>query len=248
MITKEVYRYCSEDISLIENYKDAISDKTNVWNIHHKLELEDEYGNARNTPLSMKDLIYRSLYYHRPARELIFVTRKEHLRLHRRFIQNEKWHQSFKRTASSEEYKQKQHDMQSKLIYWNNGEVNERSEICPGEGWVRGRLSYGEEYKKQRSIKQKEVGSRKEFKENHSRKMKGRHWFNNGEKELNAKECPEGFVPGRLPKLEETCKKISKSRKGIKCKNKGKRWFNNGNIETLSKTCPEGFVPGRLRK
>ena len=26
----------------------------------------------------------------------------------------------------------------------------------------------------------------------------GRHWYNNGEKEAFSKECPEGFVPGRL--------------------------------------------------
>ena len=26
----------------------------------------------------------------------------------------------------------------------------------------------------------------------------GKHWYNNGEKEVFSKECPEGFVPGRL--------------------------------------------------
>ena len=31
-------------------------------------------------------------------------------------------------------------------------------------------------------------------------KMKGMHWFNNGEKCVRAKECPDGFTPGRLRK------------------------------------------------
>ena len=26
----------------------------------------------------------------------------------------------------------------------------------------------------------------------------GMKWFNNGEKNVRAKECPKGFVPGRL--------------------------------------------------
>ena len=30
---------------------------------------------------------------------------------------------------------------------------------------------------------------------------KGMCWFNNGEKCVRAKECPEGFVPGRIKKL-----------------------------------------------
>lgn len=39
----------------------------------------------------------------------------------------------------------------------------------------------------------------------------GRHWYNNGIIQVQALECPEGFVLGRLPITEETKKKISKS-------------------------------------
>lgn len=28
--------------------------------------------------------------------------------------------------------------------------------------------------------------------------VKGTHWFNNGEIDIRTKECPEGFVSGRL--------------------------------------------------
>lgn len=35
----------------------------------------------------------------------------------------------------------------------------------------------------------------------HIEAMKGRHWYNNGTISINAFECPEGFVPGRLGKF-----------------------------------------------
>ena len=45
----------------------------------------------------------------------------------------------------------------------------------------------------------------KKLSEEARRKMKGKniwirgtHWFNNGKTNIRAKECPEGFIPGRL--------------------------------------------------
>ena len=37
----------------------------------------------------------------------------------------------------------------------------------------------------------------------------GYHWYNNGEIEINSKECPQGFILGRLPISDETRKKMS---------------------------------------
>ena len=37
-----------------------------------------------------------------------------------------------------------------------------------------------------------------EYKKNIGEAMKGMRWFNNGEKCVRAKECPPGFVPGRI--------------------------------------------------
>ena len=71
--------YCSEDISLIENYQEAISDEERTWDIHHRKEC-DENG---KTLLTRKQLIEMNLYLNRPASELIFVTRPMHLKLHR---------------------------------------------------------------------------------------------------------------------------------------------------------------------
>ena len=39
---KKAKLYCSEDISLIENYQAAIADKEKMWDIHHRRECDDE--------------------------------------------------------------------------------------------------------------------------------------------------------------------------------------------------------------
>ena len=77
----EVYakRYCSEEISLIENYHEAVSDQTNMWDTHHRREC-DENG---RTLFTCKQLVEMNLYYKRPAAELIFVTKSMHMKLHR---------------------------------------------------------------------------------------------------------------------------------------------------------------------
>ena len=71
--------YCSEEISLIENYQEAITDQTRTWDIHHRREC-DENG---RTLFTKKQLIEMNLYLNRPASELIFVTRSMHKKLHR---------------------------------------------------------------------------------------------------------------------------------------------------------------------
>lgn len=71
--------YCSEDISLIENYNQAISDDQKMWDIHHRRESDSE----GRTLFTGKQLIESGLYFKRPASELIFVTRSMHWKLHR---------------------------------------------------------------------------------------------------------------------------------------------------------------------
>lgn len=71
---KNANLFCSEDISLIENYETAAFDETQVWECHHRKETDDN--------MSMKQLIKMKLYYHRPASELIFLTEAEHKSLH----------------------------------------------------------------------------------------------------------------------------------------------------------------------
>ena len=81
---KMAKRYCSEDISLIENYKEAISDEKKMWDIHHRKEC-DENG---RTLFTHKQLIELGLYFKRPASELVFVTRSMHWKLHREKMVN----------------------------------------------------------------------------------------------------------------------------------------------------------------
>ena len=73
--TQTPNRFCNEDISLIENYNEAI-ESNDKWDCHHKLEIEWN--------VSKKWLIDNNLYYNRPASELIFLQQKEHLSIHRK--------------------------------------------------------------------------------------------------------------------------------------------------------------------
>lgn len=63
-------------IDLIENYELAKVENFKDWDIHHKLEIHDDYKNSRN------ELIMMNLYYDRPPEELIWLRRHIHLVLH----------------------------------------------------------------------------------------------------------------------------------------------------------------------
>ena len=75
-----VKAYCSEDISLIENYALAIADTTQTWDCHHRGEI---LPCGRFSP---NDLTKFGLYFNRPASELIFLTKAEHSSLHKRGV------------------------------------------------------------------------------------------------------------------------------------------------------------------
>ena len=80
---KTVKQFCNEDISLIENYQEAINDNTQTWHCHHRLEIE--------LNKSKKELINMNLYYNRQASELIFLTKKDHMSLHQKINNNFKY-------------------------------------------------------------------------------------------------------------------------------------------------------------
>lgn len=75
---KQAHKFCRDDISKIENYEEAVNDKTQTWHIHHRLELtlDGEFA------LSLEQLKMHNMYYHRPYYELIFLTPAEHRRIH----------------------------------------------------------------------------------------------------------------------------------------------------------------------
>ena len=66
---KQARRYCKDNINMIENYEQAISDTTQTWHCHHR----------RETIYDAKELMEIGEYYHRPAIELIFLTPHQHM-------------------------------------------------------------------------------------------------------------------------------------------------------------------------
>ena len=73
---KFAYAVCKDDIYLIENYDKAIADTSQMYVCHHKA------GILPCGRFSREDLKKFNLYWHRPANELIFLTKSEHIRLH----------------------------------------------------------------------------------------------------------------------------------------------------------------------
>lgn len=82
MISNGAYNYCKDDVSLIENYHLAINDKTQMWECHHRLEID-----LNVSPQYLKE---HDLYLNRPASELIFLTKAEHMSLHHKGRPNSK--------------------------------------------------------------------------------------------------------------------------------------------------------------
>ena len=83
--TKHAKKICREDITLIKNYEQAITDESQIWDCHHINELT----------FTRQELIKQNMYYYRPANELVFLTRSEHKKLHLTVC------------AGADEYKQK---------------------------------------------------------------------------------------------------------------------------------------------
>lgn len=152
-----VKKYCLGDISLIENYQEAISDQTQTWECHHRLECVD---GVFSSPTTLKE---KGLYYGRPASELIFLTKAEHNALHNKdpkMIENmrkslikvfanplikSKMRESHlgKRNAMfgkthSEEARAKIIKASRGAVWWNNGIINTRAKEQPGPDFVRG--------------------------------------------------------------------------------------------------------------
>lgn len=162
---KSAKKYCCEDISKIENYAEAIADNSQTWELHHKLECEFSDGTPRPTDarLSVAELIALDMYLHRPASELIFLTRARHNSLHHkgaklpeetrsRMSAAKKGREitwSMKISEAHKRYWQNhQHSAEARKKlsaatkgsrWYNNGVINVRAFECP-EGFVLGIL------------------------------------------------------------------------------------------------------------
>ena len=183
MINEGVKNFCNEDLSLIENYEKAIEDKEQTWDCHHR----------KGTIVSKKELIEKNEYYNRPASELIFLPKKEHISLHKKGKQ------------CSDETKRKISAAKQGKPSWNKGkplseEAKRKMSIAH-----KGKTSFlGKHHTEEAKRKMSESLRGKHLSEEHKRKVaesrKFGRWFNNGIKNVFVKECPEGFVKGRLKK------------------------------------------------
>ena len=83
MVSKLIKKFCKNP-EKIENYDKAISDTTQTWHCHHRLELYTLSGERRSKDLYPRELIALGMYYDRPPEELIFLTPSDHQSLHRK--------------------------------------------------------------------------------------------------------------------------------------------------------------------
>ena len=128
MIPKNVNYYCCEDPSLIENYDKAINDNSQIWECHHRFEIDKN--------LSRHQLIEQNLYLNRPACELIFLTKSDHTTLHNTYRTGEK-HPLYGKHQSEETRRKRSESMKGKTPWikgkhWSEESNRKRSEANKG--------------------------------------------------------------------------------------------------------------------
>ena len=201
-----VKKFCKDKISLIENYEKAIADSNQMWDCHHR----------RGPIVSKKELLEIGEYYNRPASELIFLTKSEHMAIHKKGNKNrlgKTCSEEVKRKISvankgkkrSEETKRKMSDVRKdmKLSEETKKKISKSLKCRVFTEEHKQKISkalkghkLSEEAKRKISIAKKNISE--ETKRKIAAAKQGLHWFNNGIKNVRARECPEGFVKGRL--------------------------------------------------
>lgn len=212
MISGNVFKFCNGDISLIENYNQAIKDRLHTWDCHHRLEIQED------KILSREELKELNLYYNRPPHELIFLTVSEHMRLHK--------------NNPTEEYKQKLHNPRRSSPGRGKGKIVSQ-ETRKKLSIVKTGFKHSEETKQllsklgknrkqspetRRKISESNKGKHFITGYKHSEETKRRmsqlkyenkstagfHWYNNGSINIYLKDgCPLGFKPGRIKRSKK---------------------------------------------
>ena len=190
------FKYYCKDYKNIENYEMAVADNFKGWDCHHRLETHNSDGERRIVDITKKELIALNMYYNRPAEELVFLTVKEHISLHKK----EKTY-----------FKGKHHTAEAKKRI-SEAQTGENNSMYGKSPWNKGK-KMSEEYCRKNSESHKGKPSPnkgKHLSEEVKKKLseaskgntntKGKHWYNNGKINIMAKECPDGFTPGHLRK------------------------------------------------
>ena len=185
-------KYC-KDYENIENYEAAKKDDFIGWHCHHRLETHTPDGERREVDIGYKELITLGLYYNRPAEELIFLTSGEHNAYRKgrqAWNKGKKMSEEFcRKNSESHKGKHASDETRRKMSAMRKGEKHPM---------------YGKHHSEETRNKLSEAKKGKHHTEDAKKKMsaqrKGMRFFNNGKINKRAKECPPGFIPGRLRK------------------------------------------------
>lgn len=184
MINERYIReFCCEDASKIENYNEAVSDTTQTWHCHHRMEIDGA------TILSKEYLIENGLYYNRPARELVLLTRHEHMKLHCSLRNKGNTYNKGKKLSKEQiekmslRMKGKQSPMKGKHL---SDEARQRMSNAK-----KGKKPHEWTYEQRAKLSKASKGNKN---------CVGKKWWNNGVISVRSEECPEGFRPGRIYK------------------------------------------------
>ena len=200
-------RYCS-DIENVENYEDAKKDNFKGWHCHHRLETHNSDGKRRSVDITADELKALDMYYNRPADELIFMTIYEHSRLHMKGKHlSEETRKKLSAASKGNKYAlgyKHSEEAKNKIAEAMKGEKNpfygrhhteeskrRNSEAHKGKYLGKDNPFYGKHHSDELKKKLSEINKVR---------MKGMCFFNNGKINIRAKECPDGFVPGRIKK------------------------------------------------
>ena len=178
--------FCSNP-KAIENYGFAISDEKHMWECHHRLEthFSDGTERPRDAQLSQAELIALGMYYNRPPKELIFLTKSEHRKLHAKNIgvPKTKEHKN-KLSKALKNRTDLNRDHSSGRHWYTNGYINVFEYKCP-PGFIEGLVD---------SDGRKKKG--KTFTEDHKRKIS--EWNKNHKEErskaISAGKCKYLYI------------------------------------------------------
>lgn len=182
---KKLKLYCSDDITLIENFNEAVNSDIK-YHCHHRLEIQ-----TNGVLLSRQYLIDNDLYYNRPANELLLLPVTEHVKLHKKYQKPWQWTSESKAKLSKSMsgegnpfYGKKHSDVSRQKISDSN-----KGRSSWNKGLKTGNLSNEHKLKISFGMKGKNAGQKNG--------MSNKHWYTNGKDNICCYECPKDFYPGR---------------------------------------------------
>lgn len=141
-------------------------------------------------------------------------------------------------------------------LYWSNQEnhIERGKSVKNSEKYKESRKTVGPAISKklnELTLEEKEIKYSFTQTEDFKRKIRnnstGKHWYNNGNKNVFCKECPEGYTEGMMTTNRKGQSFTKEHKKNLSRCHKGRKWYNNGIISVQAFECPgEGWVKGRI--